>query len=251
MELVDYEVIDGLSPSAYQAAEPFPHAVLQDLIDPDVLRGIAREFPDPSEMSTQYETALEIKSAEALWERFGPRTRSVIAELNSGTFVRSLERLTGIPGLIVDAGLYGGGQHQIGRNGLLEVHADFNRHFSLGIFRRLNVLVYLNDPWEEAWGGDLELWDRDMPVKQVAPRLGTTVIFTTTTDAMHGHPHPLACPDGVTRKSLALYYYCAEPANELEPDRTTLFRDDMLKSATSRKMHLAIWHLQQAVKSLR
>ena len=61
MELVDYEVIDGLSPSAYQAAEPFPHAVLQDLIDPDVLRGIAREFPDPSEMSTQYETALEIK----------------------------------------------------------------------------------------------------------------------------------------------------------------------------------------------
>jgi hypothetical protein len=25
--------------------------------------------------------------------------------------------------------------------------------------------------------------------------------------APHGHPHPLKCPEGIQRKSLALYYY--------------------------------------------
>jgi hypothetical protein len=32
-------------------------------------------------------------------------------------------------------------------------------------------------------------------------------IFSTTDKSYHGHPDPLQCPEGMSRKSLALYYY--------------------------------------------
>jgi hypothetical protein len=39
------------------------------------------------------------------------------------------------------------------------------------------------------------------------PSIGRCVIFKTDADSFHGSPAPLACPEGVTRKSIALYYY--------------------------------------------
>jgi hypothetical protein len=33
------------------------------------------------------------------------------------------------------------------------------------------------------------------------------VIFSTTDTSYHGHPTPLACPPGRTRKSASFYYY--------------------------------------------
>ena len=33
------------------------------------------------------------------------------------------------------------------------------------------------------------------------------VVFNTTDWSWHGHPEPLRCPPGWTRRSIALYYY--------------------------------------------
>jgi hypothetical protein len=150
-----------------------------------------------------------VKSAEPRWEAFGPATRRLVAELNSGPFLASLTALTGIEGLIADGTLTGGGQHQIARGGRLGVHADFPEHPENGLARRLNVIVYLNEDWQPEWGGALELWDADMArcVRRVQPELGRLVVFSTTRTAFHGHPDPLQCPEGVTRKSLALFYF--------------------------------------------
>jgi hypothetical protein len=38
------------------------------------------------------------------------------------------------------------------------------------------------------------------------------VVFSTDASSYHGHPDPLTTPDGITRKSLALYYYTASRA---------------------------------------
>ena len=51
-------------------------------------------------------------------------------------------------------------------------------------------------------------------------------MFGTTSFSYHGHPHPLACPGGRTRKSIALYYYSnGRPPGEIVGDHNTLFRD--------------------------
>lgn len=99
----------------------------------------------------------------------------------------------------------GGGLHEIHPGGLLKMHIDFNRHPS-GLVRCLNLLIYLNLEWQPAWGGALELQNGKFH-KQIQPTGGTVVIFETTPESWHGHPHPLQCPQGITRRSLALYYY--------------------------------------------
>ncbi|MBI4266031.1 MAG: 2OG-Fe(II) oxygenase [Acidobacteria bacterium] len=170
----------------------------------------------------------ERKSSTEDLSTFGPLTRRVCAELNGGRFLAFLEKLTGITGLIADPHLRGGGLHEIERGGLLGVHADFNYYERLNLWRRLNLLVYLNADWDEAWGGHLELWDRDgrACVTRIAPLFNRAVLFDTSNFSYHGHPHPLNVPEGGSRKSLALYYYTVDyPYSSDNKPHSTVFVD--------------------------
>ena len=87
-------------------------------------------------------------------------------------FLRFLQKITSIEEqLISDPYLSGGGFHEIKKGGLLKVHTDFNKHTSLNLDRRINVLIYLNENWQENYGGHLELWDVNMknPIKKILP----------------------------------------------------------------------------------
>ena len=102
------------------------------------------------------------------------------------------------------------------------------------MYRRLNLLIYLNKGWEDEWGGHLELWGRDGKEceKKVAPIFNRAVLFSTAEDSYHGHPHPLTLPEGVTRKSLALYYYTVtRDENISEQGHTTQFLVPRKKTA--------------------
>jgi Rps23 Pro-64 3,4-dihydroxylase Tpa1-like proline 4-hydroxylase len=138
-----------------------------------------------------------------------------------------LEKLTGIEGLIPDPYFGGAGPHQIEPGGFLKIHADFNWHPLLKLDRRLNLIVYLNRDWREEYGGHIELWDRGMTraEQKVLPVWNRTIVFNTTDFSYHGHPTPLACPAGMTRKSVSFYYYSnGRPAEERSAPHDTLFR---------------------------
>ena len=211
----------------FRGAEPFPFVVIDGLFSNNALRRVEREFPERSSMSIQYNALHENKSAEQSWDRIGPATREVLARLNSERFLDFLEKLTGIQGLIADTRLIGGGLHQIGRGGKLDVHADFNYFEATRLHRRLNVLRYLNQDWRSEWGGQLELWTHDLAFCQrsIEPEFNRMVIFATTATSFHGHPKPLTCPSNVTRKSLALYYYTAYPGPDAQAAHSTLFHE--------------------------
>jgi Rps23 Pro-64 3,4-dihydroxylase Tpa1-like proline 4-hydroxylase len=115
------------------------------------------------------------------------------------------------------------------------VHADFNLYPRLNIWRRLNFLLYLNEQWDESWGGELELWNRTgkQKVRAIQPLFNRVVIFDTSNFSYHGHPHPLMCPPDRSRKSIALYYYTAEkPQGEIDP-HTTIFLERQKSEASS------------------
>jgi hypothetical protein len=116
--------------------------------------------------------------------------------------------------------------HQIVRGGKLGVHVDFNKHPHTKLDRRLNLLIYLNRDWEEEHGGHFELWDTEGKEfrKRVLPVFNRCVVFSTTEVSYHGHPHPLQCPEGQSRKSLAMYYYSnGRPASEVAARHSTVF----------------------------
>lgn len=218
----------GSAYASYSSATPFPHIVFDDFFDPALLELILAEFPKPGAIRWQnFDNQHEIKLASSAESSFGPTTRLLLYHLNSITFLEFLSAVTGIANLIPDPSFEGGGLHQIVRGGKLGVHADFNRHTKYNLDRRLNLLLYLNRNWHEDYGGHLQLWNRDMTQCQakVLPLFNRVMIFGTTDFTYHGHPDPLQCPEGTTRKSLALYYFTnGRPAEEVSGEHSTLFR---------------------------
>jgi len=218
----------------YAQALPFPHIVIDNFLPTEVLDAVLSEFPQPEQINwTKYEDTAQVKLASTTETQLGIATRLLLHQFNSSVFLNFLETLTGIDGIIPDPHFAGGGLHQIVRGGFLKVHVDFNRHFKLRLDRRLNLLLYLNQNWEESYGGQLELWDRDMTACQtsILPVFNRCVIFNTTDFSFHGHPNPLTCPPGWTRKSIAIYYYSnGRSIEEVNTEvsnlpHTTLFRD--------------------------
>lgn len=212
----------------FVGGDPFPHVMIDDFVERAWLDEVLAEFPEPNDTNWhRFAKATEVKLALEDTSVMGPATRHLLAEFNGQVFMRFLEQLTGIKGLVADHTYSGGGLHQIRSGGFLRIHADFNRHNELRLDRRLNALLYLNHDWSESFGGALELWNKEMSqaVKSYAPHFGRLVIFATTDSAYHGHPDPLRCPDDRSRRSLALYYYTnGRPPAEVSKPHTTLFR---------------------------
>ena len=218
----------GSARTTYLSARPFPHILLDDFFDATLLDEVLREFPQTEAIRWQrFDNEREIKLASAAEASFGPVTRLLLYHLNSITFLEFLSQVTGIANLIPDPSFEGGGLHQIVPGGKLGVHTDFNKHRAYGLDRRLNLLLYLNKDWREEYGGHLQLWDREMTRcgARVAPLFNRVMVFGTTDFTYHGHPDPLSCPEGMTRKSLALYYFTnGRPTEEVSGEHSTLFR---------------------------
>ena len=200
--------------SIYESAVPFPHIVMDDFLEPSAAKAAMEEFPplDPDQWNNYLHTN-ERKFSNTDPETWGPALRAILNELNSPRFVKFVGDLIGVPGLMADPSLEGGGLHQSTRGGFLNVHSDFTVHPHHRKWeRRANLLLYLNDEWKPEYGGDLELWSADMKkcVDTVSPVANRVLIFTTGVDSFHGHPEPMRCPEGTARRSLALYYFSIE-----------------------------------------
>jgi Rps23 Pro-64 3,4-dihydroxylase Tpa1-like proline 4-hydroxylase len=199
----------------YAQAQPFPHAVIDGFLPEHVADGVREAFPDPEaliEWRKGDSTFQRSKQGSADLARFPAQLQDLLFTLNSGVMLEFLEKLTGIPKLISDPFLNGGGIHQISRGGFLKVHRDYLKHPRFNLDRRINLLLYLNKDWREEYGGHLELWDPAMSrcEARILPVFNRCVIFTTSETSYHGHPDPLTCPEGMTRKSVALYYYSTQ-----------------------------------------
>lgn len=235
-------LVDG-----YRTAYPFPFTAIDDFLEMGAATEAMGSFPRiRNDGWIHYVHVNEKKHGLNKMDLLPPHLRAVIEELNTDRFVHWLEKLTGIEGLRADDMLEGGGLHQSQRGGFLNIHADFTVHpHKRNWKRRVNVLVYLNAGWQPEWGGDLELWERDMSAcsRKVAPLFNRCVVFNTDEDSYHGLPDPIMCPEDVTRKSIALYYFTVEKD---EPRlRTTNYRarpKDGIKSA-------AIWLDKQAISA--
>lgn len=210
----------------YQKGDPFPNIAFNDFFREEYLNQVLAEFPDLAKRNTiHYENAFEKKFAGRGEIDFGPTTREFMHFLNSEPFLQFLQKLTGIEEVLISDPYYiGGGLHEIKRGGLLKIHVDFNKHPKIGLDRRLNVLVYLNKDWQEEYGGHFELWNQSMDqcVKKILPKFNTLALFSTNHISYHGHPDPLNCPEDMSRKSLALYYYSnGRPQQEIQIQKHT------------------------------
>lgn len=233
--MINYNLQDHSE--TFQNNYPFPYISLDNFFTEEIIEQVYKEFPDEgSELFTWKSNDVNSKKLMCqdpnLIENNLPTIHKFINYLNSSEFLDQVSKLTGIPNLIGDSKLAGGGLHQITNGGFLNVHADFNISDQLpDLNRRLNIIIYLSKDWKEEYNGQLELWDTDLTEakKSVYPKFNRVVIFNTQPDgdvvAYHGHPIPLETPEGVNRKSIALYYYTKEkPNNILSEKHKTIYK---------------------------
>ena len=200
----------------YEKNEPFRNVVIDGFFNPDVLDSVVKDFPTPSEMGGKRFSSVHEKkygSGTDIHHHVTPLVSDVILALTGELFRNWLLKVTKLKGLIADPLFKGAGLHQSQNGDKLDVHVDFNKltgHPKLeNVERRLNFLLYLNKDWNTDFGGQLEFWRKGdaKPVKKINPEFNRAVLFEASSRSFHGHPNPVSGPRGISRKSLASYYY--------------------------------------------
>lgn len=207
-------IIDTNTPARF----PFPHLVGRYTGPEGRLDGVLSEFPSPTDPRwRRYSTSNEgkLEGPAPMW---GPATRALFDEFAG--LGGLLGDLFDIPDLTMET--VGGGYHLIPPGGHLGVHVDFNRSPDTGLYRRLNLLCYLNHRWSDP-GGHLELHDEaDGLVREIAPEFGTVVVFETSDRSWHGHPVPAAR----WRFSVAAYFFSPDPPPGWQAEHSTRWLHD-------------------------
>lgn len=217
----------------FQRREPFRHVVIDDFFDAATCARLLDEFP-PFERGNARNEAGELgnKSTVEKIRGLGPTYTALDDLIQTRGFLDLVGKITGIPELLYDPWYFGGGTHENRHGQDLDAHVDFNRHPVERWHRRLNLIVYLNHEWDDAWGGALDLHSDprapDDAVISVAPRYNRAVIFETTETSWHGFRR-INLPEqkrALSRKSIALYFYTTQrPADELADTHSTIYVD--------------------------
>lgn len=201
---------------AYRDARPFPHAVFDGFLGQAEALALEEHFPRPDHPGWMRRDYREQSARLGQLQRTGfegvhPTLRNLLAELSAMAFLDFLTALTGIEGLIPDPHFRGAGLSLTLPSGHLALHADFNRDRTRHLERKVTALYYLGRDWDPAWGGALELWDgpRTRCEASYLPVLDRLVVMAHGDTFWHGHPEPLACPEGRFRASVAAYFYVA------------------------------------------
>jgi hypothetical protein len=210
---------------SYRDARPYPHAAFDGFLGDGIAQALAAGFPGPDHPGWMRRDYREQAGRLGQLQRTGFEgvhvgVRHLLAELSGMEFLDFLSELTGVEGLIPDPHFRGAGLSLTLPGGHLALHADFNRDRARHLERRITVLYYLGYDWAPEWGGALELWDeaRTRCEASYLPVLDRMVVMAHGDTYWHGHPAPLACPEGRFRASLSAYYYVATPPSSGEAD---------------------------------
>ena len=212
-----FEKINDVKKMNRYFEDPFRHFYIDDFFNISFANTILESFPSLN--STLWDVSndpdIEVKMRSNWKSEFDIPDNIVdcIRIMNSSYFLKAISNVLEIPKLIPDPYFTGGGLNATVSGGLLDVHIDGNYHDASGLHRRVNAILYLNPKWEEKWGGEFGLYDKngEKLVKKIAPIHNRLMVFDTNDYSFHGLPDPLNFPSGNARRSIILYYYTKDP----------------------------------------
>jgi len=189
---------------------PFKHIIIDNFLNDKYYKNIINVLPEKVDNTFwKYCNPIEVKYVLDDKNIFHNNITNLIHQLSSEFFISKLKNIFDINDIEADETLHGSGLHYHPRMGRLNMHLDYEKHpIKKNRQRRLNIIFYLNEIWDESWNGATELWDAKMTncIKKSFPNRNRALIFETSELSWHGVPEKILCPENVFRKSLALYY---------------------------------------------
>ncbi|MGD0493554.1 MAG: 2OG-Fe(II) oxygenase [Steroidobacteraceae bacterium] len=241
-------------------AQPFPHFCIDNFLNVDFANEVCDSFPDyqgAKAIGREFSGVNEnykIQITDST--RFPPAIARLSALLASQEFLDMWSDLIGIPDLLADPDLIGGGIHETNSGGRLDVHVDFNFMEKRQWHRRLNILIYFNRDWKEDYGGYLDIWDKDVKkcYGSFAPIFNRACGFATSEISFHG-VRPLTCPPTIARKSFATYYYTQEPPPHWNGHaHSTIFKarpDEWMRGHVLMPAESTVAHAKQGLRKVK
>ena len=109
--------------SKYILANPFPHTIIDNFFEEEILNTILEEFPkDIDKNGENYNNKAEKKFTLNDISKLSKTTVEFINFLNSSIFSKYLQDLTGINEILIpDPYLIGGGLHELRNDGFLNI----------------------------------------------------------------------------------------------------------------------------------
>ena len=213
-------------------AAPFRHTIIEDFFDAEFAERLLQDFPsfDPKLAKNEF-GQVGNKAVNTKIREITPSYAELYELIGSRAFLELISEISGIPDLMMDPALYGGGTHENRHGQDLDPHVDFNYDQQRGRHRRLNLIVYLNKGWKEEWGGSIEIHSNprrpeENQIKSWAPTFNRAVMFETNEYSWHGFP-VINLPEEErhrSRKSISIYLYTKDrPAEEIAPVHGTFY----------------------------
>lgn len=217
-------MIKGLNPNLppleklrdqFLHAKPFRHICIDNFLEPSLAKGLLAQFPPFNTERAKNEFGhIGGKATEERVRRLGSAYEQADDLVKNPQFLQYLSIMCGIPDLEYDPAYFGGGTHDNQHGQELDVHVDFNRDATSGKYRRLNLLIYLNEEWYDSWGGQIEIHSNPRTpeknqVTSFTPIFNRCVIFETHETSWHGFPRITLPPDkrNLSRRSFSVYFY--------------------------------------------
>lgn len=225
----------------FRSAEPFELLVIDDFLTPAGLEALEVEkllkIPSSKEFSSDYMFAKN-KIENPKLATISEGLSQLREELLSDQFRDFLSHIYGQE-IFLDPKFAGGGLHQGGSGSFLEMHADFSRHPNQREWiRELNLLLYLNRDWDESWGGQLDLKNKNTgALTSVEPIENRMVIMLSKGHTVHGYK-PITFPEGMLRTSIAAYAYSMDDGTQHVPYRSTEWQP----SDTGKRLFATFWN---------
>lgn len=222
----------------YLRQSPFPYLVIDNVFKKYELDEVLLHWP---KMDIVYWEGHKLRAGSTDENTFG-KCISDFVKINfqSQKFIFFLEKLTGIKGLVLDCREIG--LHETFPGGNLVPHLDYTINEITGLQHRVNAILYLNENWKNEYNGSLELYENEKSMVAIEPVFNRVAIFNIEENSWHGHPGKLNCPEGMSRKSIALNYFTV-PQNGAIDKKTTLAKKRDVKYYAKLLTPPLIWKL--------
>ena len=179
---------------------------IDDLLDKEIVKKIYLSFPFHSNIKlNQFNSFREKKKTFAKIDKLDPIIPIVTDAFHDKKIIKSIEKITKIPKLEPDPSLYAGGLSMMDKDDYLNPHIDNSHDSQRKLFRKLNLLYYITPDWLYEYGGNLELWDKEVKDKiTIHSKFNRLVVMNTNKRSVHSVNKVLV---NKTRCCLSNYYF--------------------------------------------
>jgi Rps23 Pro-64 3,4-dihydroxylase Tpa1-like proline 4-hydroxylase len=195
---------------------------IDDVLPEEVALEIHKAFPEPEEMMLK-KSLREDKYVAAQMNKYNRLLEEIIYAFQDSRIVALVSEICGIQNIVPDDNLYAGGISAMGYKQFLNPHLDNSHDKDRQMWRVLNLLYYVTPNWDEAYGGNLELWPKGLTEKQITvhSKFNRLAVMATHNGSLHSVSPVIY--DGF-RCCVSNYYFSTEPLQQSDTFHVTSFR---------------------------